>query len=185
MIQIKKVKNYDNYFVTSLGTVYSNKSGKMKELKQTLKDKYLVVRLKKDDGTSKIATVHKLVVDAFIKPSKNLTCINHKNEIKTDNRLENLERCTRQYNNNYGTKKERISKSLREKDKLVVSSKIACRELGLIFDTTSVCNNYIAALYNLNYFNVLKVLDNGGFYRKHNLNFERVMDLPNQLSLEL
>lgn len=37
--------------------------------------------------------------------------INHKDEDKTNNRLDNLEYCTKEYNSNYGTRGERISKA--------------------------------------------------------------------------
>lgn len=53
--------------------------------------------------------IHRLVAMAFIPNPDNLPIINHKNENRTDNRVENLEWCTYRYNNNYGTARFRTS----------------------------------------------------------------------------
>lgn len=56
-------------------------------------------------------SVHQLVALAFLPNPNNFDQINHKNEIKTDNRPENLEWCDAKYNANYGTKNKRTIKN--------------------------------------------------------------------------
>ena len=55
--------------------------------------------------------VHRLVAEAFIPNPDNLAQVNHKDEDKTNNNVENLEWCNRKYNMNYGTRAERRKKT--------------------------------------------------------------------------
>ena len=62
----------------------------------------MIVRLCKD-GCQKTSGVHRLVAQAFIPNPDNLPVINHKDENKLNNNVDNLEWCTMEYNNKYGT----------------------------------------------------------------------------------
>lgn len=66
------------------------------------KDGYLVAQLREDGKTRKFR-INRLVATVFIPNPENLPQVNHKNENKTDNRVENLEWCTAKQNINSGT----------------------------------------------------------------------------------
>lgn len=55
--------------------------------------------------------VHRLVASAFIENTNNYPCVNHKDENKANNEVENLEWCSYKYNSNYGTRNKRISEN--------------------------------------------------------------------------
>ena len=70
---------------------------------------YLIVILCKD-GKHINHRVHRLVANAFIDNPQNLPEVNHINENKEDNCVDNLEWCDRSYNINYGTRTLRTNK---------------------------------------------------------------------------
>lgn len=122
----KPVVGYEGYYeVDQLGrvfgvdrTIFVNDNGRVydkpiagKQMKQTLHDKgYKIVSLTKN-GKTKLCFVHRIVAEAFIPNPDNLPMVNHKDEDKTNNFLENLEWCTALYNNTYGNaQKKRVRK---------------------------------------------------------------------------
>lgn len=73
------------------------------------KDGYQDTSLTGNDGIHRRMRVHRLVAMAFIPNPGNLPQVNHKNENKSDNNVENLEWCDCTYNINYGTARRRAA----------------------------------------------------------------------------
>lgn len=105
-----RVKSLDKVISTRNGYSSFEKSIKGRVLKQVLVMGYLKVHLV-NIGKGKSIPVHRFVAMAFISNKNNYPQVNHKDEDKTNNIVDNLEWCTALYNNNYGTRNERISKN--------------------------------------------------------------------------
>ena len=108
----KYIKGYEGkYAVCRAGYVFSFKSWRF--LKgNTDKDGYKYVSFYKNNKP-KHYKVHRLVAEAFIPNPNNWPQVNHKNEVKNDNRVCNLEWCTAKYNRNYGTSTERQREAMK------------------------------------------------------------------------
>lgn len=108
------------YHVSTCGRVKSLNYNHTKQehiLKPSISKGYLRVCLSKD-GKHYMKFVHRLVAEAFLPNPLNLPCINHINEDKTDNRLQNIEWCDVAYNNSFGSRIERIAKANTNNPKL-------------------------------------------------------------------
>jgi len=115
----KDVVGYEGlYQVSNLGRVKSlgfDKWHKGKILKPSYDSKgnYLFIGLHADGKVTQ-RNVHRLVAETFIPNPNNLPCVNHIDEIKTNNRVDNLEWCTIEYNSNYGNAKKNMIESRRK-----------------------------------------------------------------------
>ena len=107
---MKDIVGYEGlYAVTSCGKVWSYKRKKFLK-PYTVRGGYLQVKLLKDNE-KKCCYVHRLIADAYIPNPENLPQINHRDENKTNNCLQNLEWCDAKYNSNYGTRNEKVANS--------------------------------------------------------------------------
>ena len=94
----KEIKDFPGYTITDDGKVISYKFKKPRIMKTWFqKDGYENIKLCKENKTYHFL-IHRLVAEAFIPNPDNLSEVNHKNKIRYDNRVENLEWCTRKEN---------------------------------------------------------------------------------------
>lgn len=118
----KDIKGYEGFYqVSSLGGVRSldrrvrNCLGftiaKGKVLSGVSRNGYLRVQLFKESKW-KCYTIHRLVANTFLNNPNEMPEVNHKNENKEDNRVDNLEWCGRKQNCNYGTRTQRQSEKI-------------------------------------------------------------------------
>lgn len=55
--------------------------------------------------------LHRIIAKTFIPNPNNYPCINHKDEVRTNNNVDNLEWCSYSYNNTYGNARDKFAKS--------------------------------------------------------------------------
>lgn len=151
----KDIKGYEGkYQISSYGRIRSLKRTairsyrgnylvKNKILKQST-DKRGVKRVGLYNNGRHTFQVHRLVAQTFIPNPNDLPDINHIDENPSNNNVENLEWCTREYNNNYGTRNERHSKKI-QGSKHPQSKKVKCITTGEIFN----CMQEAARKYNV------------------------------------
>ena len=114
---LKAIPNLDGYYASSDGRIWSSLNNCWRKPSKTYKG-YYILKIK-----GKVYGVHRLIALAFIPNPDNLETVDHVNEIKTDNRPENLRWMTREENNS------------RSKSKRVI-----CNETGEVFKSISDCS---------------------------------------------
>lgn len=106
----KAIKGYEDYYISNLGRIksinsYNNKDREEKTLIPTDNGNgYKLIRLCKK-GKKQNKYIHRLVAEAFIPNPLNYKEVNHIDNNKANNNVNNLEWCTRSYNVKYSYRK--------------------------------------------------------------------------------
>lgn len=111
-IEWEQAEGFSRYLISTDGQVYSIERDKIISQYDNGCG-YLQVVIRNDNGEAKSMRVHRLVYMAHKGEIPKGLEINHKDECKTNNCIDNLELVTRAENNNYGTHNQRISKSMK------------------------------------------------------------------------
>ena len=107
---LRNVKGYENlYQVSRKGKVRSSHKGYWEVLTSVVNRHGYNQYLFHKDGKRKNMRGNRLVAEAYIPNPDNLPFVNHKDENPANDCVENLEWCTSEYNNNYGTARQRSS----------------------------------------------------------------------------
>lgn len=111
-----RVRSTDKVVLKSNGTSELYKGKILKPFAST--GGYLYVTIAKEQNKFYPVRLHRIIAKTFIPNPYGFSQINHINEDKTDNRVENLEWCTGKYNMNYGHRIDKFSSSMRNNPSL-------------------------------------------------------------------
>ena len=126
MEEWRSIPGYDVlFFLSSYGIVKSLEISYIKK-NGVMDHKPEIILRPKNNGTGyftvclyknkihKYYLIHRLVAQAFIPNPDNLSEVNHKDEDKSNNRVDNLEWCDHKYNMNYNDVQKRRSQRMKE-----------------------------------------------------------------------
>lgn len=103
-------------------------------------DGYRVVSLMLDTQIFKLFLVHRLVAESFIPNPENKPCINHKNAIRDDNNVENLEWCTNSENSQWGVYLGNVKCNIKKKCSIYNQLTKECIECNSMYDVDRYFN---------------------------------------------
>lgn len=144
----KTIRGYENYKVSTRGRVQNTKTGKILA-PFTTKNGYQVVSPCRG-GKSHNLYVHRLVADAFMPTENTDLQVNHKNGIKSDNRLENLEWCTASENHLHRSRTLGIKRSPEHMRKMCDLARASHNKPIVCVETDVVFNSVVDAAKSIN-----------------------------------
>jgi hypothetical protein len=169
----KPIKSLKGYSVSSIGRVRRNSFEVLQNnqhgfFKRILKERILKNSIDKY-GYHRITIrrkgyfVHRLVAQAFLSNPKSKKEVNHKNGIKTDNRIDNLEWCTRKENMRHALVNG-LKFNHRGVDEKYYQSTIISKEQAIeakkIYDSGTMSYNALAQKYNVSKSTMMRVIKN-------------------------
>lgn len=173
----KDIEGFKNYQVSNFGNIRSifasgnNWSKKrIKAIKPRIGNNsgYYAINLLKDSRRITIR-IHRLVAEAFIPNPENKPMVNHKNGIKTDNRIENLEWCTRKENMQHAWDTGLISRKRKRISRLTYEKVLEIREMR---NTTGCSIKKISELFGVSQGAVFNIIHNKSWRLKDNGSLE-------------
>ncbi len=124
MICFKSIKGFEHYLISNTGIVFNTRTNK---IKKSCKDKKGYMRVRLINGSfGATKKVHRLVAQAFIKEYSEKLQVNHKNFIKSDNKIENLEMVNQSENTKHAWMHGKMKLTNRGKDGKFKSKIIPC-----------------------------------------------------------
>lgn len=165
----RDVPGYEGlYMVSNTGKVMSfqriglfGKNNEGRLLKQrTDAFGYKFVFLSKN-GKKKRGSVHRLVAMAFIPNPENLPQVNHKDEVRDHNDINNLEWCSILYNNRYGNRRAKSSESSKgEKNGRAILTEEQVLEIrkSYIPGDKNYCKRKLAEKYGVSYETITRIV---------------------------
>jgi hypothetical protein len=153
----KNIEGYEGlYQISNLGRVKLIKSGKI--INSTLGfNKYYLITLRKN-GKPKSFRLHRLICQSFIDNLENKPYVNHKNGIKTDNSLENLEWCTPRENIIHA-KKLGLMRYVKQENH--GSSKLTKKDVYKIkYELSHINSSKVAKIFKISISNVSRIRNN-------------------------
>ena len=139
--ELRDIPGYEGrYAATKNGQIYSYINHRFIKSYDNLYG-YLISDLVDKNGKRKHVRVHRAVAMAYLPNPLGLEQVNHMDEDTYNNKLSNLEWCSREYNINYGTRNERVSKKVycQELNRVFKSQSAAAKELNLYSGNISAC----------------------------------------------
>lgn len=127
---------------------------------------YLMISLCKN-GKKKHVYIHRIIAKTFIPNPKNKPCINHKNGIKTDNRLENLEWVTYQENaiHSYKNGLQKIQRGS-DRGRVAKLNEKKVKEIRRLYVIKNYSQRQIALKYSLSQSNISHIINYKTWKRK-------------------
>jgi len=139
-----EIEGFDGkYSVSTFGRVRNNKFNKLLSQSERSKGGYIRVGLLNSKGKRITFNVHRLVAKAFLQNPNNLPQVNHIDENRLNNRVDNLEYCSAQYNIDYSQAKEVVQKDLKTGEVIKVFKSVseAQRQTGIYAGNIANCCN--------------------------------------------